>query len=222
MLRVGENGNASAGEGGAASAEAPLRVVAFDFGVKANILRRLRSYGCEINVVPADFPAEEVMKMEPDGVLFSNGPGDPSAVPYAVDSAKQIIGTLPSFGICMGHQVIGQALGASTFKLKFGHHGGNHPVRHMKSGRVEISSQNHNYAVDPDALPESVEVTHINLNDGTCAGMRYEDKQMMAIQYHPEASPGPHDADVSFEDFVRMMRDNRRRQSRQGIEASPA
>lgn len=201
--------------------EPPLRVVVFDFGVKSNILRRLRSYGCEIKVVPADYPAEEVLKMEPDGVLFSNGPGDPSAVPYAVESAQQLIGTLPSFGICMGHQVIGQALGARTFKLKFGHHGGNHPVRHVGSGAVEISSQNHNYAVDPDALPDGVEVTHVNLNDGTCAGMRYEDKQAMAIQYHPEASPGPHDADISFEDFVRMMRENRKKRE-EAASAAPA
>jgi len=194
-----------------------LRVVVYDFGVKANILRRLRSYGCEIKVVPADYPADEVLKMDPDGVLFSNGPGDPSAVPYAVESAQQLIGHLPTFGICMGHQVMSQALGARTFKLKFGHHGGNHPVRHVPTGRVEISSQNHNYAVDPDDLPGGVEVTHVNLNDGTCAGMKFAEKQAMAIQYHPEASPGPHDADVSFFEFVRMMRENRQRMA-----ASPA
>ncbi|KAG2426313.1 hypothetical protein HXX76_013070 [Chlamydomonas incerta] len=184
----------------------PFHVVAYDFGIKTNILRRLASFGCRITVVPATYPATEVLKMNPDGVFFSNGPGDPSAAPYAVDNAKFILGKKPVFGICMGHQVLGQAFGGKTFKLKFGHHGGNHPIRYMPTGRVEISAQNHNFAVDPTTLPEGVEVTHINLNDGTCAGMVYKDKKAMTIQYHPEASPGPHDADVCFEQFVDMMR----------------
>ncbi|KXZ54591.1 hypothetical protein GPECTOR_4g656 [Gonium pectorale] len=189
--------------------QGPFHVVAYDFGIKTNILRRLASFGCRITVVPATYPASEVLKMNPDGVFFSNGPGDPSAAPYAVDNAKHILGKKPVFGICMGHQVLGQAFGGKTFKLKFGHHGGNHPIRYMPTGRVEISAQNHNFAVDPATLPAGVEVTHINLNDGTCAGMVYKDKKAMTIQYHPEASPGPHDADVCFEQFVDMMRAER-------------
>lgn len=185
---------------------APFHIVAYDFGIKLNILRRLASYGCRITVVPATYPASKVLEMNPDGVFFSNGPGDPSAAPYAVDNAKAILGKKPVFGICMGHQILGQAFGGKTFKLKFGHHGSNHPIRHMPTGRVEISSQNHNFAVDPATLPSGVEVTHVNLNDGTCAGMVYADKKAMTIQYHPEASPGPHDADVCFEQFVAMMK----------------
>lgn len=183
-----------------------FNVVAYDFGIKQNILRRLTSYGCKITVVPSTWPASETLKMKPDGILFSNGPGDPSAVPYAVDTVKELIGKVPIFGICMGHQLLGQALGGKTFKMKFGHHGGNHPVRNLKNGRVEISSQNHNYAVDPASLPEGVEVTHINLNDGSCAGLAFPAKNTMSLQYHPEASPGPHDSDPVFGEFVDMMR----------------
>eukprot|EP00882_Tetradesmus_deserticola_P003352 GHRQ01003548.1.p1 GENE.GHRQ01003548.1~~GHRQ01003548.1.p1 ORF type:complete len:464 (+),score=206.82 GHRQ01003548.1:50-1441(+) len=189
-----------------AAAGRKFKVVAYDFGIKHNILRRLASFGCSITVVPADYPADKVLAMNPDGVFFSNGPGDPSAAPYAVDNAKAILGVKPVFGICMGHQILGQAFGGKTFKLKFGHHGGNHPIRYNPTGRVEISAQNHNFAVDPASLPEGVEVTHINLNDGTCAGMVYPAKKAMAIQYHPEASPGPHDADTCFEQFVDMMK----------------
>lgn len=181
-------------------------VIAYDFGIKQNILRRLASYGCKITVVPSTWPASETLKMNPDGVLFSNGPGDPSAVPYAVETVKQIIGKVPVFGICMGHQLLGQALGGKTFKMKFGHHGGNHPVRNLRNGQVEISAQNHNYAVDPASLPDGVEVTHVNLNDGSCAGLAFPALNIMSLQYHPEASPGPHDSDPSFKDFIQLMK----------------
>ncbi|XP_010549082.1 PREDICTED: carbamoyl-phosphate synthase small chain, chloroplastic isoform X2 [Tarenaya hassleriana] len=182
------------------------RVIAYDFGIKQNILRRLKSYGCQITIVPSTWPASEVLKMKPDGILFSNGPGDPSAVPYAVETVKELLGKVPVFGICMGHQLLGQALGGKTFKMKFGHHGGNHPVRNNRTGHVEISSQNHNYAVEPETLPEGVEVTHVNLNDGSCAGLRYPAMNVMSLQYHPEASPGPHDSDYVFGEFVELMK----------------
>ncbi|OAY67375.1 Carbamoyl-phosphate synthase small chain, chloroplastic [Ananas comosus] len=183
-----------------------LHVVAYDFGIKQNILRRLASYGCKITVVPSNWPASETLKMKPDGVLFSNGPGDPSAVPYAVETVKAIIGNVPVFGICMGHQLIGQALGGKTFKMKFGHHGGNHPVCDLRSGRVDISAQNHNYAVDPESLPAGVEVTHINLNDNSCAGLAFPTFNLMSLQYHPESSPGPHDSDPAFGEFLQLMK----------------
>ncbi|KAF3440530.1 hypothetical protein FNV43_RR18814 [Rhamnella rubrinervis] len=183
-----------------------FHVVAYDFGIKHNILRRLASYGCKITVVPSTWPASETLSMKPDGVLFSNGPGDPSAVPYAVETVKEILGKVSVFGICMGHQLLGQALGGTTFKMKFGHHGGNHPVRNLRTGDVEISAQNHNYAVDPESLPKGVEVTHVNLNDGSCAGLAYPAKNIMSLQYHPEASPGPHDSDNAFGEFIEMMR----------------
>ncbi|KAI7841584.1 hypothetical protein COHA_004754 [Chlorella ohadii] len=189
---------------------ARYKVVAYDYGIKTNILRRLASFGCDVTVVPADFPAEKVLDMNPDGVFFSNGPGDPSAVPYAVDNAKKILGKKPAFGICMGHQVLGQALGGKTFKLKFGHHGGNHPLRHTPTGRIEISAQNHNFAVDPATLPDEVEVSLINLNDGTCAGMLHPGLKAMTVQSHPEASPGPHDSDVAFEQFIGFMAEARK------------
>ncbi|CAI0428414.1 unnamed protein product [Linum tenue] len=182
------------------------KVVAYDFGIKHNILRRLASYGCKITVVPSNWPASETLKMNPDGVLFSNGPGDPSAVPYAVETVKNIVGKAPVFGICMGHQLLGQALGGKTFKMKFGHHGGNHPVRNIRANRVEISAQNHNYAVDPASLPQGVEVTHVNLNDGSCAGLAFPALKVMSLQYHPEASPGPHDSDSVFGEFIVLMK----------------
>ena len=222
----------------ATSKAGDLKVVAYDFGIKSNILKRLSSRGCDVTVVPADYPWEEVMKMEPDGVFFSNGPGDPSAAPYAVDNAKNIIGKLPCFGICMGHQILGQAFGGTTFKLKFGHHGGNHPIKNTLTDAIEISAQNHNFAVDPATLPDSVQVTHVNLNDGTgergatktssstptawrltsssflslsppVAGMVSKELNVLTIQYHPEASPGPHDADVAFDQFVQMMKEGK-------------
>uniref|UniRef100_A0A7S3E1U0 Carbamoyl phosphate synthase arginine-specific small chain n=1 Tax=Chloropicon laureae TaxID=464258 RepID=A0A7S3E1U0_9CHLO len=186
-----------------------LKVVAYDFGIKSNILKRLSSRGCSVTVVPADYPWEKVLEMSPDGVFFSNGPGDPSAAPYAVENAKNIIGKLPAFGICMGHQILGQAFGGTTYKLKFGHHGGNHPIKNTLTGLIEISAQNHNFAVDPDTLPSDVTVTHVNLNDGTVAGMVSQEKNVLTIQYHPEASPGPHDADVAFDQFVSMMRNRK-------------
>ncbi|XP_047314068.1 carbamoyl-phosphate synthase small chain, chloroplastic-like [Impatiens glandulifera] len=182
-----------------------FHVIAYDFGIKHNILRRLASYGCNITVVPSTWSAAETLKMKPDGVLFSNGPGDPSAVPYAVQTVKEIVGKVPVFGICMGHQLLGQALGGKTYKMKFGHHGGNHPVRNLQSGCVEISAQNHNYAVDPSSLPEGVEVTHVNLNDGSCAGLASPKLKLMSLQYHPEASPGPHDSDYVFAEFIQLM-----------------
>ncbi|CAL9120386.1 unnamed protein product [Musa textilis] len=183
-----------------------FHVVAYDFGIKHNILRRLASYGCKVTVVPSTWPASETLKMKPDGVLFSNGPGDPAAVPYAVETVREIIGKVPVFGICMGHQLLGQALGGKTFKMKFGHHGGNHPVGNLRNGRVEISAQNHNYAVDPASLPAGVEVTHINLNDKSCAGLACAELNLMSLQYHPESSPGPHDSDPAFREFMELMK----------------
>jgi carbamoyl-phosphate synthase small subunit len=185
---------------------APL-VVAYDFGSKWNILRRLTSHGCRVAVVPADTPAAAVLALQPDGVFLSNGPGDPAAVTYAAAAVRELLQVdIPIFGICLGHQILGLALGGHTYKLKFGHHGGNQPVRDIISGTVQITSQNHNYAVDPDSLPAPAEVTHWNLNDGTVEGLRLRDRPVFSVQYHPEASPGPHDADELFARFVQSMR----------------
>jgi carbamoyl-phosphate synthase small subunit len=192
--------------------ENSFHLVAYDFGVKFNILRRLSSHGCIITVVPANTKAEDVLKMSPDGVLFSNGAGNPSVIPYAVETCRNLIGKVPTFGICLGHQIMGIAFGGHTYKLPFGHHGGNHPIRHLPSGRIEISSHNHNFAVNPETLPKEIEITHVNINDGTCAGMIWREKMAMSIQYHPEAGPGPHDADLCFVDFINMMRDKRVRE----------
>ncbi|MBN1562419.1 MAG: glutamine-hydrolyzing carbamoyl-phosphate synthase small subunit [Anaerolineae bacterium] len=187
-----------------------LHVVAYDFGIKRNILRRFVSLGCHVTVVPATTPAKAVLAMNPDGVFLSNGPGDPAALPYTVEAAKALLGKVPVFGICLGHQILGQAYGGTTYRMKFGHHGGNQPVKHLPSGRVEISAHNHNFAVDPASLPPEIEVTHLNLNDQCNEGMRHRTLPAMSIQYHPEAAPGPHDADPLFAEFVAMMVARRR------------
>jgi len=187
-------------------AKRPLRVAAYDYGIKLNILRRLAAHGCQVRVFPASTPAAEVLAWKPDGIFLSNGPGDPAAVTYAIDNIKQITQTdVPTFGICLGHQLMGLALGAKTYKLKFGHRGGNHPVKQLDSGAVEITSQNHGFAVDPNSLPSNVRVTHLNLYDGTVEGLRHTDKPIFSVQYHPEASPGPHDADYLFDEFIQEM-----------------
>ncbi|MDP2210391.1 MAG: glutamine-hydrolyzing carbamoyl-phosphate synthase small subunit [Candidatus Aquicultor sp.] len=211
------------GDGGGA-----YKIVAFDYGMKTNIVRQLAKAGCDIRVVPAATSADEVLAMDPDGIFLSNGPGDPSAVTYAVDTIRQLIGKKPLFGICLGHQLLVLALGGKTYKLKFGHRGGNQPVKNLLNGRVEITSQNHGFAVDPaslsieekawqvgQAIPEGgwsgksdfgpVEITHINLSDGTVEGLRCLDVPAYSVQYHPEAAPGPHDAEYLFDQFIEMM-----------------
>jgi carbamoyl-phosphate synthase small subunit len=183
-----------------------LRVGAYDFGIKWNILRRLTTYGCDVRVFPASAPAGDLVAAELDGVFLSNGPGDPAALDYAIDNTRELLKRdVPVFGICLGHQVMGLAMGGKTFKLKFGHRGANHPVKHMDTGQVEITSQNHGFAVDPESLPPEVEVTHINLYDGTVEGLRHVSQPFFSVQYHPEASPGPHDADYLFRQFVEEM-----------------
>ena len=187
-------------------AKRTLRVAAYDYGIKTNILRRLAAHGCKVRVFPASTPAAELLAWKPDGIFLSNGPGDPAAVTYAIDSIKEIAKSdVPTFGICLGHQLMGLALGAKTYKLKFGHRGGNHPVKQLETGAIEITSQNHGFSVDPESLPATVKVTHLNLYDGTVEGLRHINKPIFSVQYHPEASPGPHDADYLFEEFLTEM-----------------
>jgi carbamoyl-phosphate synthase small subunit len=188
------------------SEEKHYKVVAYDFGIKQNILRQLVAHGCDVTVVPARTSAEDVLAMEPNGVFLSNGPGDPEPITFAVENIRKLVGRVPIFGICLGHQLCGLALGGRTFKLKFGHHGSNHPVKNLRTGKVEITAQNHGFAVDPDSLPSSdVEITHVNLNDHTNEGMRHRSLPLFSVQYHPEASPGPHDARYLFDQFTAMM-----------------
>jgi carbamoyl-phosphate synthase small subunit len=192
-------------------AVAKYKVVAMDFGLKWNLLRGLEHFGCDVEVVPASMSAEDIMKKRPDGVFLSNGPGDPSAAPYAAETIRKLVGKTPIFGVCMGHQLLALAMGGKTYKLKFGHRGGNQPVIDKDTGKVEISSHNHGYSVEIASLPSNVEVTHTNLNDKTCEGLRVTnlgDAQAFSVQYHPEACPGPHDSVILFERFVKIMEAN--------------
>jgi carbamoyl-phosphate synthase small subunit len=183
-----------------------LKIAAYDFGMKWNILRRLSAHGCDVRVYPATTPAETLLASSPDGVFLSNGPGDPAPLAYAIDNAKTlVVSDVPVFGICLGHQILGLAMGGQTFKLKFGHRGANHPVKKLETGKIEITSQNHGFAVDPASLPDDVAVTHLNLYDGTVEGLRHKERPVFCVQYHPEASPGPHDADYLFDDFLEMI-----------------
>ena len=185
---------------------ADIPIVAFDFGMKYNIMRRLRQHGFRVQVVPATATAADALKYKPAGIFLSNGPGDPSALGYAVQAVRDVAATgIPTFGICLGHQILGQAFGGRTFKLKFGHRGGNQPVKDLESGRVEITSQNHGFAVDPASLPSDVSVNRINLNDQTVEGLRHKSKPIFCVQYHPEASPGPHDSTPLFAEFRSMI-----------------
>lgn len=182
-----------------------FRVVAMDFGIKTNILKQLAEHDCDTIIVPAHTSAKEILTLKPDGVFLSNGPGDPQAVDYAIKTVSDLAGQKPIFGICLGHQILSLALGATTYKLKFGHRGGNHPVKNQLTNTVEITSQNHGFAVDPESLPDSIEATHINLNDNTLEGIRSKNIPAFSVQYHPEASPGPHDSRYLFKEFTKLM-----------------
>ena len=204
-------GDLVAGVGGRFKPLPPVRhrVVAYDFGMKRNILRRLRQEGFAVRVVPAGTPAEDVLALKPDGVFLSNGPGDPAALGYVHENIRRIVGRVPVFGICLGHQMLAYAFGGKTFKLKFGHRGGNQPVQDLRTGKVTITSQNHGFAVDPDSLPPEVEVTHINLNDQTVEGLRHRSEPVFSVQYHPEAAPGPNDASYFFDQFSELIEGKR-------------
>jgi len=184
-------------------------VVAYDFGIKFNILRNLAESGCQVRVVPAFMRASDVLALKPDGIFLSNGPGDPDAVPYAKENVQQLIGKKPIFGICLGHQILGLALGGKTYKLKFGHHGGNQPVMDLTTRKVEITAQNHGFAVDTDSLIGAAQLTHVNLNDNTVEGLAHRELPIFSVQYHPESSPGPHDANYLFKRFTDLMAQHR-------------
>jgi carbamoyl-phosphate synthase small subunit len=192
-----------------AGAEAKYHVVAFDFGVKTNSLREFSKFGCKVTVVPADTPADQVLALKPDGIFLSNGPGDPATMTGVVNEIKKLTETqVPMFGICLGHQILGQVFGGETYKLKFGHRGGNQPIKNLETGKIEITAHNHGFAVDADSLPPDVEVTHVNLNDHTVAGLRHKKLPVFSVQYHPESAPGPHDSEYLFENFVELMKRN--------------
>ena len=187
-----------------------LRIAAYDFGMKWNIMRRFTAYGCDVRVFPATAPASELLAQKPDGVFLSNGPGDPAVLDYAIGNARELVrADVPVFGICLGHQILSHAMGADTYKLKFGHRGANHPVKEIETGKIEITSQNHGFAVDPKTLPSDLKVTHVNLYDQTIEGLRHETKPVFCVQYHPEAAPGPHDADYLFSQFLDAMEERR-------------
>lgn len=189
--------------------EASYKIAAYDFGIKINILRQLQSLGCFIRVFPADTPPQGLLDMNPDGIFISNGPGDPAASKDAIAKIKELLGKKPIFGICLGHQIISHALGAETYKLKFGHRGGNHPVKEMKTGKIEISAQNHGFCVKEGSLDKDIEITHVNLNDMTIEGLCHKKMPIMSVQYHPENAPGPHDSEYIFKDFLKMIDENR-------------
>lgn len=193
------------GGGFPGEAERRFKVVAFDFGIKYNQLRLLHKRGCAVQVVPATTSAADVLALQPDGIFLSNGPGDPAGIVGVVDNLRELLGKKPIFGICLGHQMLGLAYGGTTYKLKFGHRGGNQPVKDLETGKVEITSQNHGFCVDPDSLPDTVKVTHINLNDNSLEGMRHTEYPAFSVQYHPEYAPGPHDAEYLFDRFIDLM-----------------
>ena len=181
-------------------------IVAYDFGVKTNSLREFSKFGCKVTVVPADTTADKVLELKPDGIFLSNGPGDPSSMASVVGEIKKLTDSnVPMFGICLGHQILGQVFGGHTYKLKFGHRGGNQPIKNLETGKIEIASHNHGFAVDGKSLPAEVEVTHINLNDETVAGLRHKTLPVFSVQYHPESAPGPHDSEYLFQQFVELM-----------------